>query len=58
MEFGLIASEVVRVAKELNVTPREAIDVMRFASILECTDEQANAIGAILGAHQQEVDAK
>lgn len=44
MEFGLIASEVVRAAKVLNVTPREAIDVLRHASILECSDEQADAI--------------
>lgn len=58
MEFGLIASQVVRAAKELNVPPREAIDVMRFARILECTDEQANAIGAILGADQQSEKGK
>jgi hypothetical protein len=48
MQFGLIASEVVRAAKELNVTPREAIDVLRYASILDCTDEQADAVVALL----------
>lgn len=49
MEFGLIASEVVRAAKELNSTPREAIEVLRGASILDCTDEQADAVIAMLG---------
>lgn len=48
MEFSLIASEVMRAAKELNVTPREAIDVLRYASILECSDEQADAVAALL----------
>lgn len=48
MEFGLIASEVIRAAKELDVSHREAIDILRAASILECTDEQANAVAAML----------
>lgn len=48
MEFGLIAREVIRAAKELNVTPREAINVLRRASILECTDEQADSVVALL----------
>lgn len=48
MEFGLVASEVIRAAKELNCSPREAIEVLRYASILDCTDEQRDHMLALL----------
>ncbi len=48
MEFGLIASEIARAAKELGVTPREALEVLRDASILDCNDEQAEAVLALM----------
>ena len=48
MEFGLIASEVMRAAKELNCSPRDAIDALRGTGVLDCTDEQADAVIALL----------
>lgn len=48
MEFGLIASEIARAAKELNSTPREAVQILRDAGILDCNDEQAEAVLALM----------
>lgn len=50
MEFGLIASEVIKAAKVLDCSPREAIETLRHASIIDCTDEQADAVIALLPA--------
>lgn len=48
MQFGLLSSEIARAAKELKCTPREALTALRGIGCVDCTDEQAETILALM----------
>lgn len=48
MEFALLASHVAKAAKELNITPREAMEALRGCGIVDCDEATAEATLALM----------
>jgi hypothetical protein len=50
MRVALLAHEIKNAAIQLNISPRQVLKELREASIVDCSDEAAEAALALLGS--------